>query len=47
MVPIFSQMTSKSSTFPFCYLLPKGYVKNKEVTHEYMASYQVPNTEYL
>ena len=49
MVPIFSQMTSKSSTFPFGYLLPKGYVKNKEVImpHEYMASYQVPNTEYL
>ena len=35
--------------FNFCYLLPKGSVKSKEVNmpNEYMASYQVPNTEYL
>ena len=48
-VPFFSQMTIKSSTVPFCNSLPKGFVKSKEVNtpHEYLAGYQVPNTEYL
>ena len=49
MVLFFSHKAIKSSTVHFCYLLPKGSVKSEEVNvrHEYMASYQVPNTEYL
>ena len=49
MVPFFSHLAIKSNTVPFFYLLRKGSVKSSEVNmpHEYMASYQVPNTEYL
>ena len=49
MVSFFSQMTIKSVQFRFCYLLQKDFVKRKEVSmsHEYMTSYQVSNTEYL
>ena len=49
MVPFSSHMAIKSSTVPFLLPLAKGSVKSKEVNlpHEYMASYQVPNTEYL
>ena len=47
MVSFFLQMTTKSSTVPFFYLLPKGFVKSKKVNmpHEYMASY-IPGPKY-
>ena len=49
MMPFFLQMRIKSSTVPFLLPLDKRFCKSKEVNmpHEYMASYQVPNTEYL
>ena len=48
MVPFFSQWQLNPGQFYICYILPKGFVKSKDINmpHEYMASYQVPNTEY-
>ena len=49
MVPFFSKMTIKSSTVPSLLPLAKRFCKSKEINmpHEYMAGYQVPNTEDL